>query len=200
MIPRQGYIDLASIACKRRSTPSLKETSLNEVIQLIRILPQRVKGVLIANLRIIKTRSTKGNYCLWGSFKGKMCVIVPDSTHIFTIAKKREMFFILQIMQVTKVEMTISSRLPISFFDSQDVGTKSKPRDNTLHSPTQIKIKAEEALPVSNKKKEADWLKRAMSPLHHKALNQEVPMGIWRVQPVSYWKQPAPEPGCEKYD
>eukprot|EP00983_Pelagomonas_calceolata_P045456 1139746-Pelagomonas_calceolata.AAC.1 len=38
--------------------------------------------------------------------------------------------------------MAISARLPTSFFNSQGASTKSKFWDSTLHSPTQIEIKA----------------------------------------------------------
>eukprot|EP00983_Pelagomonas_calceolata_P112243 1159864-Pelagomonas_calceolata.AAC.22 len=100
-----------------------------------------IEYALIANLGIVKTRSTKGISCLWGKSKEKKCVIVPNSTRIITIAKEKGVFFMLQIMQVTKITMAISARLPTSSFNSQGVSTKSKSRDVMLHSPTQIKIK-----------------------------------------------------------
>eukprot|EP00983_Pelagomonas_calceolata_P009989 323992-Pelagomonas_calceolata.AAC.2 len=40
---------------------------------------------------------------------------------------------------------------------------------------------AEENLPTSMKEKEAHWLRRALSPLHHKYSKQKALMGIWRV-------------------
>eukprot|EP00983_Pelagomonas_calceolata_P095741 1158047-Pelagomonas_calceolata.AAC.2 len=39
----------------------------------------------------------------------------------------------------------------------------------------------EKALPTSIRKKETHWLGRAVSLLHHKATEQEMLMGIWRV-------------------
>eukprot|EP00983_Pelagomonas_calceolata_P098660 1158374-Pelagomonas_calceolata.AAC.7 len=41
--------------------------------------------------------------------------------------------------------------------------------------------KTEETLPTSNEEKELHWLRRPMNPLHHKATEKKVFMGIWRV-------------------
>eukprot|EP00983_Pelagomonas_calceolata_P061974 1147076-Pelagomonas_calceolata.AAC.3 len=40
---------------------------------------------------------------------------------------------------------------------------------------------AVETLPTSITEKETRWLRRAVSPLHHKAVKQKMLMGIWRV-------------------
>eukprot|EP00983_Pelagomonas_calceolata_P127668 1161429-Pelagomonas_calceolata.AAC.7 len=42
------------------------------------------------------------------------------------------------------------------------------------------------SLPASIKEKETHWLRRAVSPLHHKAAKQKMPMGIWRVARSSW--------------
>eukprot|EP00983_Pelagomonas_calceolata_P039226 1137083-Pelagomonas_calceolata.AAC.1 len=47
---------------------------------------------------------------------------------------------------------------------------------------------AEETPPTSLKEKERHWLRRAVSPLNHKATKQKVLMGIWRVSGSS-WPQ-----------
>eukprot|EP00983_Pelagomonas_calceolata_P059501 1145946-Pelagomonas_calceolata.AAC.1 len=57
---------------------------------------------------------------------------------------------------------------------------------NLSSSARQEKIKSkttqpEETLLTSIRKKETHWLKRSVSPLHHKAMNLKVLMGIWRV-------------------
>eukprot|EP00983_Pelagomonas_calceolata_P009866 319308-Pelagomonas_calceolata.AAC.1 len=44
------------------------------------------------------------------------------------------------------------------------------------------------------KEKEVHRLKRAMTPLHLKALEQTGLVGIW-----GYLKHPTPEPGCEDF-
>eukprot|EP00983_Pelagomonas_calceolata_P022194 697964-Pelagomonas_calceolata.AAC.1 len=43
------------------------------------------------------------------------------------------------------------------------------------------KLRRQETLPISIKEKETYWLRRDVSPLHHKATKQEVLMGIWRI-------------------
>eukprot|EP00983_Pelagomonas_calceolata_P038780 1136917-Pelagomonas_calceolata.AAC.5 len=50
-------------------------------------------------------------------------------------------------------------------------------------NPTEKKktTQADETLPISIKEKEAHWLRRAVSPLHHKDVKERVLMGIWRV-------------------
>eukprot|EP00983_Pelagomonas_calceolata_P091911 1157605-Pelagomonas_calceolata.AAC.5 len=52
---------------------------------------------------------------------------------------------------------------------------------------------AEEALPTPIKEVKTRWLKRAVSPFHHKAT--ERPSGDLE----GYWKHPAPDPGYEKH-
>eukprot|EP00983_Pelagomonas_calceolata_P040275 1137546-Pelagomonas_calceolata.AAC.1 len=52
----------------------------------------------------------------------------------------------------------------------------------------------EKTHPTSIKGKETHWLKRAMSPLHHKAYGKERA----NKDLDGYREHPAPEPGCEE--
>eukprot|EP00983_Pelagomonas_calceolata_P051068 1142252-Pelagomonas_calceolata.AAC.1 len=52
---------------------------------------------------------------------------------------------------------------------------------------------AEETLPTSTKEKETHWLKRAISPFHHKAGTKRAIGDL-----EGHWKHLAPEPGCDK--
>eukprot|EP00983_Pelagomonas_calceolata_P079673 1154789-Pelagomonas_calceolata.AAC.1 len=42
-------------------------------------------------------------------------------------------------------------------------------------------MEAEETLSTSIEEKETNWLRRALSPLHHKATEKEMLVGTWRV-------------------
>eukprot|EP00983_Pelagomonas_calceolata_P103794 1158954-Pelagomonas_calceolata.AAC.5 len=53
---------------------------------------------------------------------------------------------------------------------------------------------ADKTLPTSSKEIEIHWLKRADSPLHHKAGEQRIVVVTWRVS-----ESKASKPGCEKY-
>eukprot|EP00967_Tisochrysis_lutea_P133572 scaffold234648_cov17-Tisochrysis_lutea.AAC.2 len=51
----------------------------------------------------------------------------------------------------------------------------------------------EESLPISFKEKKRHWLKKAVSPIDHKAGAKKASGDLEGV-----WKYPASEPGCEK--
>eukprot|EP00983_Pelagomonas_calceolata_P113724 1160013-Pelagomonas_calceolata.AAC.9 len=57
---------------------------------------------------------------------------------------------------------------------------KGKKKEGKCHIAEKKTTQAEESPSTSLQEKETCWLRRAVSPLHHKASRQNEQMGIWR--------------------